>query len=87
MFKRLSQEYQQNAAENKHLLCEKFYKYKCEQGSSIMSHISAVETMANQLKDLGVGIDETQLITKIIMTLPPSYGHFVNMGYAARQGK
>ena len=41
-----------------------------------MSHISTVETMSNQLKDLVVGIDETKLITKIIMTLPPSYRHF-----------
>ena len=41
-----------------------------------MVHISSVKTMANQLEDLGVKIDDAQLLTKIILTLPPSYRHF-----------
>ena len=56
--------------------CENPDKYEFEEGSSIMSHILTVEAMVNQLKELRVGIDETQMITKIIMTLPPSYRHF-----------
>ena len=41
-----------------------------------MVHISSVKTMANQLEDLGVKIDDAQLLTKIVLTLPPSYRHF-----------
>ena len=43
-----------------------------------MSHITAIETIANQLNDLGAPVSDLQIITKIICTLPPSVRHVVS---------
>lgn len=76
MWIRLATQYQQNAAESKHIMVQKFYKYEFEEGNNVMTHISTIEGMALQLSDLGTPIDQTQLLTKIIMTLPPSFQNF-----------
>ena len=38
-----------------------------------MSHVTAIETFARQLEDLGSPLTEAQIITKITCTLPPSF--------------
>lgn len=43
-----------------------------------MHHISQIELMAAQLKDLNAPITDVQLLAKIILTLPPSYRHFIS---------
>ena len=35
--------------------------------------------MASQLRDMGVLMDETAVMTKILITLPPSYRHFMSV--------
>lgn len=44
----------------------------------VMDHITAIETMAAQLNDLGAPVSELQVMTKITCTLPPSFRHFVS---------
>ena len=44
-----------------------------------MSHISAIELLASQLKDLNEPVTEAQVMTKILVTLPPSYRHFLSV--------
>ncbi len=44
----------------------------------IMSHITAVECMANTLSDLDAPVSDLQVMTKITCTLPPSYRHFIS---------
>ncbi len=46
---------------------------------SVMSHISAIELLASQLKDLNEPVTEAQVMTKILVTLPPSYRHFLSV--------
>jgi hypothetical protein len=43
-----------------------------------MSHITAVEFMANTLSDLDPPVSDLQVMTKITCTLPPSYRHFIS---------
>lgn len=43
--------------------------YEYEQGNNIMSHITAIEQLTTQLSDLGSVVSESQVITKITMTL------------------
>ena len=43
-----------------------------------MSHITAVECMANTLSDLDAPVSDLQVMTKITCTLPPSYRHFIS---------
>ena len=44
-----------------------------------MSHISAIELLAAQLKDLNEPVTEAQVMTKILVTLPPSFRHFLSV--------
>lgn len=76
MWTRLTVQFQQNAAESKHILCNQFYQYSFEPGNTIMGHISAIEGMAIQLQDLGVEVGHTQLMSKILLTLPHSFKNF-----------
>ena len=77
IWERLTCQFEMASAENKHILLRKFFEYRYPNNLDVMSHITAIETIANQLKDVGSPIDDQQLITKIICTLPPSFQHFV----------
>ncbi|UYV67996.1 hypothetical protein LAZ67_5002745, partial [Cordylochernes scorpioides] len=44
---------------------------------NIATHISKVETLAQQMKDLGEPISDVALITKIICSLPDKYKNFI----------
>lgn len=78
MWSRLKTQFELVSQENKHLLMAKFMGYEYGTGNKIMDHITAVETLATQLTDLGSPISEEQIITKIVMTLPSSYRPFLS---------
>lgn len=73
MWKRLSSQYEQAAQENQHSLIQRFYEYQYDKDKSVMDHVTAVETFARQLSDIGSPLTEPQIITKILCTLPPSF--------------
>jgi len=77
MWTRLISRYEQATTSNRHLLLHKFMSYEYEEGDDIMSHVSSITTLSSQLKDVGMDISDEQVITRIIMTLPPSYRQFV----------
>lgn len=58
---------------------QRFFEYKYQPDHCIMSHISAIEHMASQLNDLNEPVLEGQLMTKILLTLPPSYRYFLSV--------
>ena len=78
MWVRLTCQHEQATSENKHMVQQSFFEYKFQKGHDIMSHITAIETMANQLNDLGAPVRDLQIITKIMCTLPPSFRHVVS---------
>ena len=43
-----------------------------------MAHVSAIEQIATHLKDLGSPVSDVQVMSKILLTLPPSYRHFLS---------
>ncbi|KZS04595.1 Uncharacterized protein APZ42_032417 [Daphnia magna] len=73
MWKRLTSQHEQAALENVHSLLQRFFEYPYQKGDDVMSHITAIETFARQLEDLGSPLTEAQIITKITCTLPPSF--------------
>src|SRR5262249_50571636 len=73
MWKKLTVLYEQNSSENKHILHQRFFDYTYQPGDDIAAHISKIEMMANQLTDLKEPVSESQIITKVICTLPPSF--------------
>lgn len=72
MWKRLVSQYELSSQENKHLLLHKFMSYEYEEGHDVLSHITAIEALASQL-----AVPDAQIVTKITMTLPPSWSAFV----------
>jgi hypothetical protein len=44
-----------------------------------MQHITAIEGMAQQLDDLNQSMSQSQIMTKIVSTLPSSYRHFMTV--------
>jgi hypothetical protein len=74
MWTRLETQYLQRAADNKHLLHRDFLNLRPTAGDDIMVHITALESMATELNDLGVNISEHDLITTIMCTLPARFG-------------
>ncbi|UYV62920.1 hypothetical protein LAZ67_2002452 [Cordylochernes scorpioides] len=53
MWKKLSTIYELKSETNKYLLQQRFFEYKMNPNDNIASHISKVETQAQQMKDLG----------------------------------
>lgn len=47
-----------------------------EPNDTIVGHIAKLEDVAQQLRDQGENVSSTMLISKILMTLPPRFGHF-----------
>ncbi|UYV65259.1 hypothetical protein LAZ67_3003730 [Cordylochernes scorpioides] len=77
MWKKLSTIYELKSETNKYLLQQRFFEYKMNPNDNIATHISKVETLAQQMKDLGEPISDVALITKIICSLPDKYKDFI----------
>lgn len=77
MWSKLSCIYELKSSTSVHLLQERFMRYKYEEGG-MANLFSKVEHFANQLKQLGEPVSDQMIITKVIMTLPPQYRHFVS---------
>jgi len=76
MWTRLTQQYEQNATECVFELIDRYYQYAYTENDSVMAHLSKIEAMVGQLKDLGSVIDDNQLVAKVLMTLPAKFDHF-----------
>lgn len=76
MWKKLHSVYEQKSETSVHLIQQKLFAYQMNEGDSMASHISKLEDLAQQLKDLGAPIEQSTLVTKILMTLPSNYSHF-----------
>ncbi|UYV60728.1 hypothetical protein LAZ67_1002045 [Cordylochernes scorpioides] len=77
MWKKLSTIYELKSETNKYLLQQRFFEYKMNPNDNIASHVSKVETQAQQMKDLGEPISDVALITKITCSLPDKYKNFI----------
>ncbi|CAI6369917.1 unnamed protein product [Macrosiphum euphorbiae] len=76
MWNKLLSVYEQMSDTSITIVQQKFYRYTMDPKDNIAGHISKLENLSRQLKQLGEPISESMLITKILMTLPDSYRHF-----------
>ncbi|XP_045028579.1 uncharacterized protein LOC123471394 [Daphnia magna] len=76
MWNRLTQQYEQSAPENKHVLIDRIIRYKYNEGNDVMAHVSKIESLVHQLHDMGTILGEDQLTPKVLMTLPVKYANF-----------
>ena len=56
----------------------RFFDYRYQPGHNVMAHVSAIEQIATHLKDLGSPVSDVQVMSKILLTRPPSYRHFLS---------
>ena len=76
MWEKLESVYEQKSKTSIHLLQQRFYSFSKEPEDSMALHISNLEKIVQQLKDLGESVSDSMVITKILMTLPSNYNHF-----------
>ncbi|XP_045034632.1 uncharacterized protein LOC123475695 [Daphnia magna] len=74
---RLNSQHNKCAANNKYIIQRSFLNYEYQTGHSAMDHITAIETIAEQLKNMGEPQTRLQICTKIIYTLPPHLHGFI----------
>jgi hypothetical protein len=65
MWTRITQQYEQNAAENLFLLIDRYYQYTFNENDTMMTHLAKIEGMVGQLRDLGSPIDDNQVVSKV----------------------
>ena len=65
MWKRVISQFEQSAAENKIFLLQQLLNYQYKEGQDISSHVTAIELMASQLRDVRSPVSDDQVITKI----------------------
>lgn len=78
MWQKLHSVLEQNNQTSIHLLQQKFFSFAKDPNDDIATHIAKIETIVQQLKDLGETITDSMVLTRVIMTLPVEYKHFIS---------
>lgn len=73
MWDKLSAVHEQKSAANVGTLTQRFYSYKMGSTDSVIQHVSTVQNMARQLKDLGETVSDAAVIAKILSSLTAKY--------------
>ena len=77
MWSKLRSLHQLKSAENIYMVTADFYDYRMSKSDTIKTHINNIVQKASILKDLGQPLTDSQIITKILMSLPPGYNSTV----------
>lgn len=85
MWNKLKLVYEQKSEANIHMLQQMWYSAKMGSTDSIASYIAKLEDIAHKLEVMGEKVSDNMIITKIFMTLPHSYDHFVSAWESAAQ--
>ena len=77
MWAKLLTVYERKSEVSLHLLQSKFFNMKFD-NEGIMMFISRINEIVSQIRQLGEEISEKMVITKILMSLPERYKHFLS---------
>lgn len=78
MWEALSAQHMEHAVDNQHDLMSRFYEYQYKTGHGIKEHIAEIKNLAHLLNDAGSPLSESQVVSKIVCTLPQDYGPFMS---------
>ena len=87
MWTTLTAQHLERASDNQHDLLMRYYDYKYQPETDMKNHIANIKSIAHQLEEVGRPIEERELITKIISTLPIDYKAFVSSWRHVATGK
>lgn len=76
MWSRLIAIHEQKTEISRELLWQRFYEYRMLENSKISEHISSIELLVRQLKDVKETISNSAICSKIINSLPSKYNAF-----------
>lgn len=76
MWDRLLLQFAQAAAANANLLLAKFFDYKYDKDHNVLSRITRLSSLAEELRNLNSPLTDQKLIMRILHSLPPSYRTF-----------
>lgn len=77
MWQSLTRTYEQKSASSKLLLLQRYHEHRMNSSDSVVQHVTNVQNLASQLKDAGQTIDETDIMAKILGSLPAKYNTLV----------
>ena len=78
MWTTLSAQHLERATDNLFDLQARFYQYSYDASSNMKTHIAKIQTIAHHLGEVGRPVEERELITKVVCTLPEPYRSFVS---------
>ncbi|KAI9551303.1 hypothetical protein GHT06_002503 [Daphnia sinensis] len=76
MYQRVRNQHARSASDNKLILLRQLTENRFKTGHNVTMHVTALEVLWLRLLDIGEQIPESQVISKILSTLPASFGHF-----------
>lgn len=76
MWLKLEAVYEAKSKESIHMLQQRFYMFAMDPADDVATHISKLQTLVQQLADVGEKMSDSMVITKVLMTLPEHYSHF-----------
>ncbi|KMQ94008.1 copia protein [Lasius niger] len=85
MWNKLKSVYEQKSEASIHMLQQMWYSAKMSRKDNIASHVAKLEDIAHKLEVIGDKVSDNMIITKLLMTLPHSYNHFVSAWESAAQ--
>lgn len=76
MWGRLISIHEQKTEISKELLWQRFYEYRMPENASVAEHISSIELLVRQLKDVKEHISVSAICSKVINSLPSKFNAF-----------
>ena len=77
MWKNLVSVYEQKCEASLHILQQQWHSFVKDLADDMATHISKIEDLAYRLKSMGETLDDKMIVSKILLTLPKSFSHFL----------
>lgn len=76
MWQKLQSVFEQRTTVGKQHLQQQFFSFQKDPADDMATHVSKMESLVHQMRELNITIDNDMVITKLCDTLPADYKHF-----------
>jgi transposase InsO family protein len=77
VWEKLASVFESKSLVNRLFMRRKLLTMKMSEGDALSTHINMLKTLAEQLAAIGAQTSEEDLVMTLLMSLPPSYEHFI----------
>ena len=71
--------HEQTSQTNKPSLMKSFHEYRMNPGEGVVRHVTKIQNLASQLKDIGETVSDLAVMSKILGCLPTKFHLFVTV--------